>query len=328
MTYEDILKSIENGALAPIYLMYGEEEILADDFIVKAKVAACGAASDNMNTEVLWGDEIKGNAITDRAKTLPFLAERRLIIVRGIDLLSKDEQDKLLPYLESPVPSTTIIFTAEKIDIRRKFYSTLVKKHISANLTPLKKPEAVRWAIIRGKAKRIDVTDRGIAMLVELAGTNLRQIDTELEKLAVYLNGKKGDCQEVEEITVGKMNDNIFALTDAIGLKDTVKGLRTLNKLIDDGEAPQGIFSMITRQIRLIWLVKSLKQKKVPIGEIASRAGFPPFLLNSYIRQADNFKGNTLRKSFSKLKDADLKLKSDLRPNIVLESLILGLCLD
>ncbi|MBU2591141.1 MAG: DNA polymerase III subunit delta [Nitrospinota bacterium] len=328
MNYEDILKTIDKGELAPIYLMYGEEEILADDFIVKAKVAACGSASDNMNTEVLWGDEIKGNAITDRAKTLPFLGERRLIIVRGVDLLSKDEQDKLLPYLASPVPSTTVIFTAEKIDTRRKFYSTLIKKHISANLIHLKKPEAIRWGIGRSKSKGIDVTDRGIGLLVELVGTNLRQIDTELEKLAAYLNGRKGDCQDVEEITTGRFNESIFALTDAIGLKDTVKGLRTLNKLIEDGEAPQGIFSMITRQIRLIWLVKALKQKNVPMGEIASRAGFPLFLLKSYLKQADNFKGKTLRKSFSKLKDADLKLKSDLRPNIVLENLILGLCLD
>jgi len=85
---------------------------------------------------------------------------------------------------------------------------------------------------------------------------------------------------------------------------------------------------MITRQIRIIWLVKSLKQKNVPTGEIPSRAGFPPFLLKSYLKQADNFKGSNLRKSFSKLKEADLKLKSDLRPNIVLENLILGLCLD
>lgn len=328
MNYEDILKSIEKGNLAPIYLMYGEEDLLAEDLIEKAKIAVGGSTADNLNTEVLWGDEIKGNTITDKAKTLPFMAERRLIIVRGIDLLPKDELNKILPYLSSTVPSTTIIFTAAKIDIRRKFYSTITKKHISANLKPLKKQEATRWAIERSKSKGITITDRGIRMLVEVVGTNLRLINSELDKLAIYLGDKKGDYQDVEEITTGRINESIFALTDAIGLKDTTKCLTILNKLIDDGDAPQGIFSMITRQIRLIWLVKSMKQKKVPFAEIPSKAGFPPFLLKNYLKQADNFKGKNLRKSFSKLKDADLKLKSDLRPNIVLENLILGLCLD
>ena len=120
-----LIADIKSGQIKPSYLLYGEESYLIRQYKDKLKDAAL-AGGDPMNLNRFEGKGVSIPNIIDMAETLPFFAERRVILLEHTELL-KSGGEQLAEYLENPSPSSCFIFAESTVDKRSKLYKAVAK---------------------------------------------------------------------------------------------------------------------------------------------------------------------------------------------------------
>ncbi|MGN0436865.1 MAG: DNA polymerase III subunit delta, partial [Wujia sp.] len=185
---------IKDNSFANVYLMGGNETYLVYQYRDKL-VEALIDTSDNMNYLVYKGENAKVDAIADNALSMPFFADRRVIVVEGSDFFKKgnEEVEKLLEELPK---TTVIIFVEENIDKRNKLYKTVAAKGCVALFDTPDEKTLLVWLKSLFKGENIDIEDAAIYKLLEAVGTDMNTLVNEAEKLKCY-------CMDKDKITVG-----------------------------------------------------------------------------------------------------------------------------
>jgi DNA polymerase-3 subunit delta len=338
MKLQDILSTITKDGAAPLYLVTGEkrggrkDSFEVDDYLVDQAVAAIKAAvlggiegaegggTEAFNYDLLYGDETDASEILARAGESPVFASRRLILVKAADKLPAAEGEKLLDYLKEPCETTALVFVAgKKMDERRKFTQTLMKRAVLVDCAP--PPEGQLPAWIKAEAGRLGVRVEDDALLLlkemavslkEMAGGSLYLIRRELEKLAAYVGeGRPVKAADVQTLKGTEPGASVFDMTGAIGAQNRAQALRILARNLEAGEDPLRILGALAWQYRRIWKAK----------EQGGQWG----------RESDlgrSFSEARLRSAFERFAETDSQLKgagggSKTR---VLETLLLDLC--
>lgn len=304
-----------------IYLFFGE-----DKYSLKARVNALldahrGNAGD-INISVLE-DQIGFGKFRNEAEALPFLSDRRLLVVKNA-LKSKDKAlaENLVKWLPSAPETTDIIFTEEDSpDQRTALYKNIVKTGKIEVFAELKPAEVVAWI------KKV-TTDRGAqidpdaASLLQLyCGSDLFRISTELDKLRSY-------DQHITKINVDKLVDagffnSIFELMDALSEKRAKRALGILNKSLDSGENEIYLLTMLARQVRNLLIIKDLSEHRLSEGEIVGKTHLHPFVVKKSLQQSRNFTSNELLALHGKLIDLDIAFKStSMDPKLLLQRFV------
>lgn len=311
MKPEELFAELKKGELRPFYYLYGEEDLLKSESFARLKEASLKGGLPDFNFDQFCYGDTDVARVVSAASTLPVMSPKRLVVLRDAEKLKVGEQEMLLAYLENPSPSTILIFVGRSADKRKKFFSTISKAGglVEHSHPPEREmPKWVRWV---AKKKGVDVSDGAARYLVDIIGNDLTSISSELEKLSMYVGDKKRvELEDVEAVTVDTKTRTVFQLTDAIATKNLKDSLLYLKKLLESGESPIMIISMIVRQLRLIWTGVDMKKRGAAEGEIRKRISLPPFIFKSYLRQVKFFKEDELAKAYEKLFELDVKFKS------------------
>lgn len=332
MTEHTILKEIQSGKISPLYLFLGSEEYLIEDTLNQAIKILVDPSSKDFNFNIYHAEGSSPAEILDTARTLPFMAKHRVIVVKRVDAAKQAfmENQQLLNYLESPYKETCIIFTAREIDQRKKFFKSISKTGKTIHFQKLKSYQTAKWIMERTKAEGYRIDSSAAEYVADAFNNSLKRINTELEKIFLY-GGKKNiiDLNMVQLVAGNPKVDSIFDLTEAIGEKKIDNSLSKMENLLSHGSLPLQVLGMITRQFRLIWQAKALTKKRVSPTEISSKIRVPPYFVGKIISQAGKFTRGNLIYTFERLLQADVELKSSARPPIlVMESLVIDLCLS
>jgi DNA polymerase-3 subunit delta len=324
---EELESAIARGEISPLYYFYGDEPYLMERGINRLMGRLVDPTSRDFNLNVYYGPECKGEEVADTAQTLPMFAEWRVVLVKRGESLSTAALDQLLAYVQNPSPSSCLIIQGEKIDQRKKFFTEIKKNGV---LVECKRPyENQLGGFIRSEAgiyaKKIDPA--AAEMLVHLAGNNLQELASQIEKVALYI-GDRGTIElgDVRNIVSDTKVDNVFELANALGVKDLPTAMRRLQTILRDGEAPLMLLAMITRHFRQIWQVRELVDGKASEQEIAKKTGINPYFLKGMLKQAKNFSPTECRTLFELLLASDLSMKSGGKPTVVIGELVMKIC--
>lgn len=319
-------KAIHDHALPPLLLLYGEESFFLEQTLARLRELIPLDARD-FNYQIFRGREIRAVAILDTASTLPVFSARRLVLVREVEDAPAAELEALLPYLHDPAPETLLVFTAEKIDGRRKFYQEFRKRGEMVEYRRLYENQIPAFVREQAKGAGFSFTEDGLALFCRRVGTGLQEVHGELVKLFSYLGGKRlVDAKEVAAVVSDTRVDSIFDLTNAIGQKKTGEALRLLGRLLGEGVVPLVVLTMLTRHFRQLWMARELLDQKEPAREIARRIGANPYFLDGLLGQARQFAPAGYRRAMELFLVTDLALKSSgAHPSVLLEKLVLDL---
>jgi len=329
MNYSQLTKKIDKGEIGPLYLFHGMERFLIDEVINKIIARLTNKDNKMFNLTTVDASNADISVIADNARTLPFMGDMRVLIVKGIDEMKNAEREKILiSYCSSPSLSTCLIFTAGKIDLRKKFYAVIAKSGEVVQFSRQYETRVMQWLYKRAGDFNLKITEGARRYMLEIVGNDLQKLNNELEKVITYIGDEKIIKRDDVEAVVGYIKtDSIFDLTDAIGEKNLEKGLRYLNNIFSHGEPPLRILSMIVRQFRLIWQAKVYKEMGYSSSEISKKIKVMPYFIGKVLEQSGKFDAEELKLAFYSMLHKDLELKtSDNPPHIVLESLILDLC--
>lgn len=326
MRYGELITELERKRFSNLYLFYGEEAYLIEDVLRRVSEAIIHAK--DFNYDLLYGSSSSADEILGIAQTLPVFSPWRLLIVKEADKILDKDLERLLPYINDPSPSTCLIFVGEKIDMRKRFFSTLKEKATVVEFRPLFEGELNSWIKNKVRDSGLTIIDGAIEILKEEVGGELWALDNEIRKLSLYATHKdyidEGDVLKV----VGNLKIfTIFNLTEEIGQKRTENAIRTLRRLIKEGEAPPKILVMIARQMRLLLRSVELKEAGFRKEEIRKRIGIAPRFFNLLWDQIPKHNLEGLRHTFKRMQKADLEIKtSPGGKERILEALILDLC--
>lgn len=311
MKPEELFTELKNGEIRPFYYLYGEEDLLKSESFSRLKDAVLQGGIPDFNFDQFYYGDADISKVVSAASTLPVMSPKRLVVLRDAEKLKVDEQEMFLSYLDNPSPSTTLIFVGRSADKRKKFFSTISKAGSLIEHSHPHEREMPKWIRWVAKKKGVNISDAAARYLVEIIGNDLTSISSEVEKLSLYVGDRKNiELEDVESITVDSKTNTVFQLTDAIATKNLKDSLVYLKKLLEGGESPIMIISMIVRQLRLIWTGVSMKNQGAGEDEIRKRISLPPFIFKNYLRQVKYFREEELSMAYENLFELDVKFKS------------------
>ena len=245
---------IASGNFRPCYLLYGDEAYLRlqnKDKLIKAM----GVDGASMNFTRYEGDGCNPAEIIDMAETMPFLSDKRVILVENSGFF-KSGCPELAEYLKSPSETTFFIFVEKEVDKRKDIYKAASKLGLE-----------ISWKL---KAEGKTITPRALALFLGRVGTDMSNISTEIEKLVCYcIDRSEITDEDVETVCANWLTGRIFAMTDAIVERKRTVAINLYYDLLALKEPPAKILALITRQFNLMLQIKEMTQNHKDKAQIA-----------------------------------------------------------
>lgn len=320
-------QELARGRLSAVYLVLGPEAFLARQAIdvLKRHIVTPDLAAFNMSEfDAASSPMIE---IVGAARTLPMMSPRRLVLVNNLQLAPEEERESLLEYLANPCDRCVLVLTAPDLDKRTGFFRTLRQNAQVLEHPKLKGLALERWVTGHMKSHGYTAAPGVVRRLLDAVGTDLQTLANEMEKLALHTGeGRSITVEAIDELAGASRQRGIFELTDMLGKRDVKSALRVLASLLNAGEAPLMIVTMMARHYRQVLIVKEMMEGRSKPSEISETAQVPGFLLDDFIRQARSIDRETARRMYLKLAETDRRFKSTSADHrMVLESLVCSL---
>lgn len=320
----DLLKSL--------YYLYGKEE-----FLIKKKLSELSShlstEAQEFNFEQFRAGEASPQEIVSAASALPFLSDRRLVVVWQAQRLSKTAVETLSPLLADPPAHLCLIFVAEegaKVEKTRLFRLCQEKGQVVACNSP-KRSSYVPW-ITKEFSKRGQEVGGAVATYVlDRIGPDFYRLQQEIEKLSLhYAQQQKINMDEARSLLEGPAEGTVFQMIDALSQKRVSEALRILDALFRNHEDTSKVLYLLVRHFRLLMKTKALLERGIDGKELGSKIspGRPiqPWVVNKLRVQARNLSFSELRRGLRLLLEADIVLKSsDSDAHVIVEDFIFQL---
>ena len=295
---EKINADIKANEFKPVYLLYGDEPYLKkqyEDKLIKAVVS-----DDTMNYSYFDKESVSVKEIMSIGDTLPFFAEKRLIVVENSGFF-KSSNDELAIYIKNMPDYLIIIFVEEQIDKRNKLYKSVSETGYVSEMNAQPVSVLTKWIKGLFNAENKEITGDAVTCLLDRTGASMNLIKQEIEKLVTYVDNRPViEKQDVEAVCSTQTVSRIFEMISAIGEKNQQKALKLYYDLLTLKEKPMSILFLIVRQFNgILQVAQGLSQGKNN-SSLAKEIGIQPFLVGKYGSCARKFTPEIL---YSALKD-------------------------
>lgn len=303
-----------------VYLLYGNHELGFAEFIERLKEKMGEPENALMNINRLPRESLNLDRLEQIATTLPFLTQRRLIIVEQPTLLMKsnDQRDRFFHLLSNLPPSSALVLI-EQIDFRSTRgripskpaqLIQWLEEQPSVFIRRFEAPhgaQLARWIQDRASALGGKFEPQAAQLLAEYVADDVNLAHQEIIKLITYVDGERAvGVTDIEQLTPFYGQSNVFAMVDALGQRDAKGALHNLKRLMDDA-SPLYIFVMVIRQFRLLLLAKdAMAARRDP----AKALNVSSFVAQKIIAQAKNFSLSDLEIIYHQLLKMDVDSKT------------------
>lgn len=308
----DVLEAdLRAGRFAPVYLFHGAESLLLEEAIEHIVDAAVPEGARAFNLDYCSGAEGDIRDILARAAAFPMMAERRAVVVRDVDRFGEKALELLARYCEQPSPTTVLLLAATKPDMRRKAFAAVRKKGQAFAFDELREYQLPEW-IERRAAQRGGKIDQETAkLLATYAGSSLRDIDNELEKLFLFIGERTVITQDDVAAVVGFSREyNVFELQNAIGRRDAHRAVEILERMLEANEPVPLIITSLTNYFAKLWMISDQLRRGTKQADLAALAKVPPYYLKEYLQTLERYTPEEIEGSFHELALVDQQFKT------------------
>jgi len=330
-----------------ITLIHGPTELLrAESLAAIRNSIADDPEMAELNTLRLDGRAATVSDLRNACDTLPFLAERRLVIAEGLlarlaapakargkaaetveteegaeeaqlpPEVAKGQAKVLMAYLDDVPESTELVFleedTAGSGPIVRRLQELARTGQVKIiTCEKLRRNEVPDWIRQRAAVRRVKLDAGAIADLADFVGDELRQLDQELIKLADYAPHRTVSREDVRRLVPATRAASVFEMADALGMGDGATAGKLMRHALDtDGEQPLRLLGMIARQYRLLIQAKALQAKGIKPSEMARTLNVADWTVPKLLNQANRHTFVVLERAMARILAADEAIKT------------------
>jgi DNA polymerase-3 subunit delta len=326
-----------------IRVLHGDDEFSIAERLAALREEAGPPEVVGPSTSVFEGDSYSREEMIGAASAVPFLADKRLVIVQGllerIDAnsgrsrgrsrekmlrLPKGDWDGLAEGLEALPPTTELIFVDGAL---RQNGPGLKAAGGSARVEvfPTRRGRDLEEWVKR----RFDEVGQGadpaaVRRLSDLVGGQMRLLDQEIRKLVLYAGNRQVQTADVDLMISPAREANIFAAVDAVLERRTAVSLKLLYQLLEDGSSVQYILGMLARQVRMVIVAQDMTGNGSNQDDIAQRIGAKTgsYPMRKTLDQARKFPPSYLASVHRRLLEADVAFKTGADERIGVELLV------
>lgn len=310
-----------------LYLCYGKESYMKNQYVDQIKNQIIDPSYEIMNLETHDGKGISVDQIIDFAETMPFMSERRLMIIKESGLFKsgkKDESTRLADYIDGLPKTVCLVFMESEIDKRMSLYKKANKNHEVVEFKTPSDKELVIWTKKEMNRHQLIMSNQLVEYFVRIVPQGMESIINEIKKLASYKTEGQMTKEEIDQVCTQSLDVRIFELVKMLGNKNTKGALEIYSNLLEMKESPIGILAMMARQFRMILKVKYMRQKGHANQSIATRTGFRHFMITECANQAPNFSFKQLEGAIKECLEADEAIKTGMmRPDLAVELILI-----
>ena len=239
LTLDALLRGLKKGArsaLDPVYLLYGDEDVLKDEALRLLVDAAIGGdAYRDFNFDSRFAADLTPEQFHSLVNTPPMLAERRAVVVRGVEQLSKRKtklRDEVVRYIAAPNPTTllVLVFAAdEEPDTELERATTTVE------LGPLSPERVPRWLQHRAGTLGLTLEPDAATLLLEAVGNDLTTLARELEKLASLTadTHRPATAPDVTGLVGVRRGETVYDLVDAALARNAARAASLVERVLE-----------------------------------------------------------------------------------------------
>ncbi len=310
-----------------LYILYGQDDFSVNQALEKVKADLGEREMVAANTTRLDGQHLTFRELRNTCDTIPFLALHRLVIVKGLlrrfDVKPSEtgvgkgkfkdglgEWEELESYIKQMPTTTVLVLIDEDVKDDNPLLRKL-KALAEVKVFPLWKGKDLKaWIRQRIKEEGGNIAPRAVDLLAELIGGDLWAMNSEIQKLLLYSQGRTITEDDVRQLTSQVQEANIFALVDAVAEGRTELAQQTLHRLYCEGVTPAHILAMIARQFRLIAQVKDL-EPGLSRSQVQDKLGLKTsYSLDKTLNQAKLYDFESIKQAYDKLLQTDLAIKT------------------
>jgi DNA polymerase III subunit delta len=322
-TLDSLFRALQKGSLAPVYYLYGPEDILKEEAIAAILNRALDPSLRDFNLDQRSAGQLDPETVIALCTTLPMLAERRVVVLRDVEGWKRRPKTRgaFLSYLEHPVPETVVILVQGAGEAAED--GELARASFTVRCDPLPLDRALRWLQRRTAPLNITLEEPAARHLIQAVGGDLNTVAAELEKLAALGSGSPFTTEEVAAVLGIHHGETVYDWRDAI-MDDQPSRAAALISLILDQPGSSGVrmVSLLGTTLVGVALTRSHYDRQVR-GSALEKRMFETLLrhriygLMSYreesarwVKWAARWQAQRLRAALRLARDADLALKS------------------
>jgi len=327
--------------------------LLRDDLFGEERLAAIRASLgppdvQSLNTTILDGQRLSVADLRAAAEAMPFLGERRLVVVRRLfsgnssgsnradasaeggstrrgGRSDNDRERDLLAYLPM-IPESTDLVIVEDADFSAAHALTKHVVNLGGEVSIVAMPrwdELGEWIAQRVRAKGGRIDRAAVQELAAQPVGDLRQLDLTLDSLITYADGRNIGVDAVRALVPRSHDVKVFDLVDAVGARDRKGALSAYRLLLADNASPIYILVMLARQVRLLLLANEALDRH---ENLATALKVHPRVAHKLAQQVRSFGSERCLAAIQRLAEVDQSIKTgEAAEELALELLIVEL---
>jgi DNA polymerase-3 subunit delta len=345
MTPDEATKRAEKGDLLPVWLLTGEERLLRDQALAAIVKSALAGGLAELNLDKFTAGETPIDKILGATRTVPMMAKRRVVLVRGLERWDAsasdgggDEEtdakalpplDRLAEYAKAPIDTTCVILVAQKLDGRRKLVTLAKKAGFLVDCAAVDGRQIPGWIRQRAESKGHTIDPDTCELIAEIAGPDLSYLDDVIERLSLYVGSAKPITEDAVSVCVTRVKlADTWKLVDAASTKDLGRVLALFADVYDPRDRGLPLVGAIAWSLRQLLKLETALRDGASIDDAARRAGiYPAFRAREHAKKLKAFRPRELERWLVVVQETDVALKSSRRSaDAILEEMFTRLC--
>ena len=317
-----------------LYILWGDDDYSREEALQNIKNKLGDVSLISTNTTILDGSKVSLNEIKACAEVVPFLSDKRLVIIRGllerfeskvtlakakkasIPTHKPDETQAIIDCLKA-LPQTTVMILTDKIEMKKNslqnnpLYKGVFDKAEIKTFPLLKGIQLSQWIQSKVNEKGGGISRQATEILMDLIGGDLHTLENEIAKLTTFTAGRLIEEKDVRMVVSAAQEADIFGMVDAIIDHKVVQVENILQNLLKNGVSPSQILILLARQIQMMILLKDLKNQKKSLSEIQTKMGISNgFVWGKISARAEKNSMDSLKRTYRKLLETDIVIKT------------------
>ena len=311
--------------IKPVYVLRGDDAFLQDVRRREVLQIVVGEADPQTCVTALEGGSAELADVLDELRTIPFLAPRRLVILREADAFVSAHREALENFFQSPPSAATLLLMVSSWPSTTRLAKLFARIGQAFDCSVPDKSDLagflVRSASKRGKKLQADAAE----LLLEWLGRDLALLDGEIEKLSLYAADREEiTLKDVCALVTASAGPAAFDLTNAITAGDPAGALKSLGGMLRSRGDEFKTLGMIGWHLRRALLAREQLAAGTPERQALPRMPYPQ--QQAFLAMLKRRPLSAFQNDFRRLIRADLAMKSGTEPVAALQDLVVGLC--
>ncbi len=305
MKFTALKKHLQSEGVQPVYLLEGEELYFRDKGVEMIKNACL--SRPELNYVSFDGGAAKGDKIARIAEAvcvLPFLSEKRVVLVSEFYPSEREYDAYLRPLFEKPVESTVLLLVNTGMGKPKQGACDWKKK---PNVTVVDcsradERDAVKWVFLTFRHAGIEADGAVCSDIVRYCNGNMARIAGETEKLKAYADGGGVVTAEtVSQIVYRDPEYKLYELSQAAARRDYTRFVQVMDGMVGKGYDENAFLNALCAHFRTLFEVSSYRGSD---GQAAQALGMKEYAVRKSREQASRFPPDALGGYYADLYEA------------------------